>query len=344
MHNVESRLELLQEGLVIRTLLLLGLCSHAIAQSSSVDWRFAQPDADVKMTVDVQALLKCDAVTKAIEQFKAQAKDNAAQIELGLTIARSIDRIAVSARQPSENNTDALVLVSGSFDPALITGFFPKTGKSKVKAIGPHSILIGEGDSFDGAVERMSGATSATVADPDPSDIWVEVSGALIAKQAGQSGGPEFPILKDLRNLGIGLKLNDPPELNIALTAANEGASGELANTIQQAILAAPLAFPQLGSAGKGLSVKQDGSSVRVHFVVPPELLAMAQQQASSANLPPQLAPIFSAFGMGDKSAAQPSAEQRKAAQAPQPVQPKNDGKVRIFGLDGGPKEIPAPK
>ncbi len=337
---------------MIRTLLLFGLCSHVIAQSSPVDWRFAHPDADVKMTVDVQALLKCDAVTKAIEQFKAQAKDNAAQIELGLAIARSIDRIAVSARQPDSNNTDALVLVSGSFDPALITGFFPKTGKSKVKAIGPHSILIGEGDSFDGAVERISGAPAAVEADPDPSDIWVEVSGDLIAKQSAQSGGLALPALKDLRNLAIGLKLNDPPEFNIELTTANEGASGELANTIQQAILAAPLAFPQLGSAGKALSVKQDGSNVRVHFVVPPELLALAQQQASSANLPPQLAPFLSAFGVGDKAAAQPNAAQPSSAQsnqaqpkATQPsAQPNNDGKVRIFGLDGGPKEIPASK
>ncbi len=320
---------------MIRTLLLLGVCSYATAQSSPVDWRFAHPDADVKMTVDVQALLKCDAVTKALDQFKAQAKDNAAQIELGLAIARSIDRVAVSARQPGSNDTDALVLVSGSFDPSLITGFFPKTGKSKVKAIGPHSILIGEGDSFDGAVERISGTPAAAAADPDPSDIWIEVSGALIAKQSGQPG---LPVLQGLQNVAIGLKLNDPPEFNIALTAADEAASGELFKTLQQAVMAAPLAFPALGSAGKALSVKQDGSNVRVHFVVPPELLALAQQQAQSANLPPQLAPLLSAFGMGPKDTAQTDVAQ------PNTAQPKNDGKVKIFGLDGGPKEIPAAK
>lgn len=317
-----------------RTLLALSFCAHAIAQSAPVDWRFAHPNADVKMTVDVQALLKCDAVTKAIEQFKAQPNANPAQIELGLAIARSIDRIAISARQPSSTDTDALVMVSGSFDPSLITGFFPSTGKSKVKAIGPHTILIGEGDSFAGAVERISGTPAVEAADPDPSDIWIEVSGAVIAKQAGQPG---LPMLQGLRNVAIGLKLNDPPEFNIALTAADEAASGELVNTLQQAILAAPLAFPALGSAGKALSVKQDGSNVRVHFVVPPELLALAQQQAQSANLPPQFAPLLSAFGVSPKGPAQPDV-------APRAAQPKNDGKVKIFGLDGGPKEIPAPK
>jgi hypothetical protein len=75
-----------------------------------------------------------------------------------------------------------------------------------------------------------------------------------------------------------------------------------------------------------------------LHFVVPPELIAfgqqMAQQQAAaSGGLPAQLLPLLGTLGLGRAPAA--------AAPAPPP---QNGGKIVIYGLDDGPKEIPPPK
>jgi hypothetical protein len=89
---------------------------------------------------------------------------------------------------------------------------------------------------------------------------------------------------------------------------------------------------------------------VRMHMVIPPELVAMAQQQAmaASAGLPAQLAPLLGGLGIGGSAAASKSAAGPKPASSPKPAavatEPpaQNGGKVKIYGLDDGTKEIPA--
>ena len=62
--------------------------------------------------------------------------------------------LAISSRQTGKDQ-DVLVLVTGSFDPYSIQALFPSRGASQVKQLGPRMILIGEGESFAQAVERM---------------------------------------------------------------------------------------------------------------------------------------------------------------------------------------------
>jgi acetamidase/formamidase len=64
----------------------------------------------------------------------------------------------------------------------------------------------------------------------------------------------------------------------------------------------------------------------------------LAQQQAASGGLPAQMTPLLGMLGLGrPASAATPPA----GAITPVPP-PQNGGKIVIYGLDGGPKEIPA--
>jgi hypothetical protein len=332
--------------LVTRALFVLGCCSLAAAQSPSTDWRFAQPDADIKISVNLQALLKSDAISKAIEQGKAQAKDKAGQIDFVIAMLRTIDRVSVAAHQKGPNDMDVLAEVTGSFDPQMIAGFFPSTGKSQVKVVGPHTILIGEGDSFLHAIGRMSGSDASGPGDElEQSDIWIGGNVALLAQQSGQ---PMPPMLQSLRTFSMGLTLSAAPELNLVLSAADDAGAGQILMTVQ--MMAGPLlmATPEVAAAGKAISFKQDGSKVRMHFVVPPELLAMAQQQALSASgggFPSQFAPILGSFGIGGASA--PAAPTKPPTRTPMPGSapaPQNGGKILIYGLDDGPKEIAAPK
>lgn len=333
-----------------RSLLLLGFCSLAMAQSpapgltpfssSPVDWRFAQPDADMKIGINFQALLKSDAVAKAIEQGKAQAKDNAAQIDFALAMLRTIDRVSVSAHQQNTNDMDVLAEVTGSFDPQLITGFFPSTGKSQVKAVGPHTLLIGEGDSFAHAVERMSGAPAPTPTnDLQQSDIWIQADAKMFAQQSAQ---PMPPMLQNLRGLAMGLTLSESPVVDLILNTTDDAAANGLLQTLQ--LMSGPMlaaASPQLASVGKALTFKQDGSNLRMHLVVPPEALAMLQQQAASAGdgILSQIAPMMGGLGIGG-AAASTSKPPVHSAEPP----PQNGGKIKIYGLDDGTKEISAPK
>ncbi len=347
-----------------RTLLLLGFCSLALAQSQpGVDWRFAHPDADLKMTLNVQALVNSPSIAKAIEQSKAQAKDNAAQIQFALAHTADLrshlrigapkgggpdgklPQVGKSTARKAASDMDVLVQVTGTFDPQSIASFFPSTGASKVKVVGPHTLLIGEGDSFARAAERIA-APPLQSDDPvrgDDSDFWISANYAFLARQASGANQPLPALFQSLRDVSIGLNLGglnlgDAPEINMLLTASDAAGAGEILKTFQDAVVQLAQATPMAGAAAKALTMKQDGAKIRLHFVVPPELVAfgqqMAQQQAAaSGGLPAQLLPLLGTLGLGRAPAA--------AAPAPPP---QNGGKIVIYGLDDGPKEIPPPK
>ncbi len=331
--------------LLHRTLLLLGACSLALAQTqTATDWRFAHPDAGIKASVNLQAILNSPAVAKAIEQGKSQAKDNAMQVELALGMLRQVDRVSVSALQKNSKDIDVLVQITGSFDPQLVTGFFPSTGPSKVKVVGPHTILIGEGDSFARAVARMTAGTAPTAGDPlDQSDIWIAASSGFIAQQtAAQANGATQmpPVFKGLRDLSMGFNFGDAPEINLLVNAIDETSAGEMLKAFEEGIAQAGQLNPMAGVAAKALSLKQDGSSLRMHYVVPPELVALAQQQAASGGLPAQLAPLLGNMGIGGFG---PSTNPKPPVSISRPEPPpQNGGKIKIYGLDDGPKELPA--
>jgi hypothetical protein len=339
---------------VARILLVLGFCSLALAQApvtpEGTDWRFAHPDSDMRLSVNLQALLNSPAIAKAIEQGKAQAKDNAMQVDLALGMLRTVDRISVSARQKAAPATkvstngvpdmDVLVQVTGSFDSQLIAGFFPSTGTSKVKVVGPHTILIGDGDSFARAAERMSVAAAPVAHDDlDQSDIWLSASSSFLERQAGGVSSQLPPGFQNMRGMSMGLNIGEAPEINVLLTAADAAGASEMLKIMQDAM---GQVAPMAGPAAKALSMKQDGAKVRVHFVVPPEMVAMAQQQAASGGLPAQLAQLLGSFGLGGFGPGTPSKPPARVI-APEPP-PQNGGKIVIYGLDGGPKQIPAPQ
>jgi hypothetical protein len=319
----------------------------------SVDWRFAHPDSDLRLTINFQALLNSPAVVKAIEQGRAQAKgqakDNAVPLELALGMLKTVDRVSVSARQKAvpagKANTsgapamDVLAQITGSFDPQLIAGFFPSTGTSKVKVVGPHTVLIGEGDSFAKASERMTSGVPAQGDELELNDIWVSARSSFLAQQASGANQPMPPLFQSLRGISLGLNLGEAPEINVLLTTADEAGAGEMLKALQQAA-------PMAGTAVKGLSLKQDGSKIRAHLVVPPETLAsvqqFAQQQAASGDLTTQLAPLLGSLGFGGGGPASSAKPPTRAITPARP--PQNGGKIVIYGLDDGPKEIQVQK
>jgi hypothetical protein len=335
---------------VARILLLFGFCSLALAQAPSqagVDWRFAQPDADIKMSLNVQALLNSPSIAKAIEQGKTQAGNNAMQIDLVLGMLRTVDRISISAHRKADAKAqfdlDVVGQVTGSFNPQLIAGFVPSTSKSKVKAVGPNTLLFGEGDSLSQAAERMTGGMPTPADQQGQNDFWISAGYGFLSQQAKGAGQPMPPLFQSLREVSLGLNLGDAPEINVLLTAADAAAAGEILKMFQGAMGPVGQLNPAAGAAAKALSMKQDGSNVRLHLVVPPEVMAsaqqFAQQQAATAGVGAQLAPLLGSLGLGSFAPAG-SAKPSAGATPPVPPPPAR-GNIVIYGLDGGPKQIP---
>jgi hypothetical protein len=231
-----------------------------------------------------------------------------------------------------------LLQVPGSFDPQLIAGFFPSPVAGKVKVVGPHTLLIGDGDSFAKAAERMT-AAGAPIShrDLEQSDIWIEGSAAILTQQSGQ---PIPPAFQGLKGFSVGLNLGESPEINLSLSASDEASAAGMLKIFQDGVEQLVQLNQTASAAAKPLILKQEGSKIRMHYVVPPELVAMAQQQAASGDLPAQLAPLLGSWGVGGFGGAT-TAKPPVGASRPEPP-PQNGGKIKIFGLDDGPKELPA--
>src|SRR5579871_6325046 len=117
-------------------LLIFGLT--ACVASAQVDWRFAHPNADLRVNVNLQAVLKSPAVAEMVKKAQAGPKDQAAQMQFVMGLLSSVDRVSISARQlgAKAKEPDVLVLIAGRFDPASLQSMFPSTGTSHVKQVG----------------------------------------------------------------------------------------------------------------------------------------------------------------------------------------------------------------
>src|ERR1035438_10001103 len=181
---------------------------------------------------------------------------------------RTVDRISVSARQKGPNDMDVLVQVTGSFDSQLIAGFFPSTGTSKVKVVGPHTVLIGDGDSFAAAEGRLSGPT--ILGDElEGSDLWISAGSDFLVRQMNQQSGQQPTPLPGMRGISMGFNLGtgDAPEINMLLTAIDEAGAGEILKTLQAAMGQMALSTPTAGAAANAPSLNQDGAKIRMHYV-----------------------------------------------------------------------------
>jgi hypothetical protein len=332
-------------------LLVFGLTAIGFSQAQA-DWRFAHPNADVRISVNLQAVMKSPPIVELVKKAQSGPKDQAAQMQFALGLLSSVDRISISARQigaatpakkaQAAGDTDVLAFVTGSFDPAFIQSFFPSTGTSRVKQIGPHSILIGEGASFDQAVLRMAGSPSAGPSDElEQSDIWFSGNAAVMSQPSTSQAMP--PAFKAMRAFSFGMNLGDSTELSMILTANDAAGASQMLKAVRESLgplTQAPQAAAMLEQA---LQIKQDGARLRLHFVAPPELMRMAQAQAASGSFAQQLQPLMGMMGLPGGSATASSA----AAQGPKgtvrtPIvaDPPSNGKIMIYGLDDGPHEV----
>jgi hypothetical protein len=309
-----------------------GVTSVAHAQA---DWRFAHPNADMRISVNLQAVLKSPTITAMVKKAEEGPQDQSAQVHFVLGLLSSIDRVSISARQTSSaslasKDSDALVLVTGSFDPSSIRSMFPSTGAGQVKQVGPHAILIGQGASFTQAVQRMAGPALARPSDElEQSDIWIAGSSALLSQPTSQTVPPAF---KAMRGFSLGMNLGESPEASMILTATTPAAATQMLTAFQEMV--GPLrGTPQAATfLENALQMKQDGAKVRLHFLAPPELMRMAQAQAASGSFVEQLQPLMGMLGLPGSSGA--------ATPAKTPAPPSNGGKIMIYGLDDGPHEV----
>jgi len=276
------------------------------------DWRFAHPDATMVGGIRPSTVLDSPLLAAALADATKKDPSTAAMIGMAGGFLSGVTEIRFSLVDNGTPEPDVIALVSGRLDDVLVSMLAQE--KAKSRRIDANTLLLGNGDSLDKAVQRMSESApvlqSRVLDGIQPLggyDFWI--SGKL----------PRLPItdsLKlNLRGLALGLSMHDNVEMELAMDAATPAMAESLIRSAHEAEATQAAQFK-----GKLLS-SLDGTTARFRLNIPRELAIDAMRSNTRTTQP-----ALSASSAG----------------TPLPPQPKPRRQtIVIQGLDSGPREIP---
>jgi len=302
--------------------------SAAFAQVPAQDWRFAHPGATLVGGFRIKAVLDSPLVNTLIAQ--ATAKDPSSGVMVGMmrSTLGGVTEVRFSIRDMGKGkNPDVLALVSGVMDEAIVGAM--AQGKTTVRRINSNTILVGEGQSLEDAVARMSKPPTglqARALDRSKAlgdyDLWL--SGMI-----PQIPTMTIPMLDTLRGLALGISLQNDLRVEVDLDTTN-------AKTAEDLVSAARRSQVQQPGLGAALQSEVDGSTARFRIELPGDQVIQAVKQGMEQGAGAQ-SPLAGLFGTSLGAAALPSFK----STTPAPAEPMR-GTIRIYGLDEGTREVQA--
>jgi hypothetical protein len=203
----------------------------------------------------------------------------------------------------------------------------------------------------------MSGATAPFIADDlSSSDLWIAGDTGLLRSAASSSltAGAALPAgLNTLKRFALGLNFRDPVQLNMNLSMLNEGEARKML-AMYQLLVAQAADSPDSAELIRAAKVNVDGAEVHFRFSASVSTLqaqikksGLAAGAGSADARAGALATLMSRFGMGTASggvSAAPSVAPAVSSTFARPATPQTPGKIMIYGLDDGPREVGSPK
>ena len=326
---------------------------------SKVDWRFAHPKPDVLLSVNLGNIVRSPYLRESLEQsFNMSSDPDRAKLDAILKMVGSVDRVQISLtgapKTEVKSDPDYLILITGNLDPFVRLMLTQQSKDNTVvsREIAPNAILFGKAAAVDLAAQRMSGATAPFIADElSSSDLWIAGDTRLLRSASGMSPNGLPPGLDTIKRFALGLNFRDPVQLNANLSMLNEDEAKKML-TMYQLLAAKAADSPDSAELVKAVKASVQGAEVHFRFSAS---LSMLQGQMKKSGIGAAaasddvragaLATLMSRFGMGPSSAPQatPSIAPVAPAAAPRVVPPP-PGKIMIYGLDDGPREVGAPK
>jgi hypothetical protein len=325
----------LMRSLALASCFLVGsaFAQVPVTQAQSQDWRFAHPGATMVGGFHVKAVLDSPLVNTLIKEAdKNPSPGYSAAFVFGMMRAQfgEVSEVRFSVLDMGKGqNPNVLALVSGALDDANIGGMVGvmTQGKTNVRRINANTLLVGEGQSLEDAVARMSKpATGLQARALDRSkalgdyDLWL--SGMI----------PEIPtmtipMLDSLRGLALGMSLQNDLRVEVDLDTTN-------AKTAEDLVSAARRSQVQRPGVGAAMQSEVDGNTARFRIELPGDQVIQAVKQEMEQGAGAQ-SPLAGLLGQ-----SLPTFKSTTPAPAA-PAEPMR-GTIRIYGLDDGTREIQA--
>ena len=353
--------------------LMLAAALSATAQTNA--WELGHPDAKLLMGIDLKSLRESTVGQSIREQMHAKpaaiatpSPFQASFQAMAFGILDQIDRVFLSspanAAVGAKNNPPFLLVVEGRLPMAQMKLFLqgtarpyrgvqvyrttrdtiktssPKTNTTQmdttsVAVLDDGTLLLGDEKSILAALDRRGRAlppASALLARAQElastHDFWA-IADAPLSKFQPASASPGNPlasaltsqIASQIKGIELGFSLRNGFQFELSLATESEAAALQMSQLVSSQIQMAMLAQatrPEEAEMVRKLQIGAEGNRMRVNLALTADELR--QLQAAQA-----------ARAMAAASTPQPAAR---------PAKPATPGKIIIYGLDGGPREI----
>ena len=325
-----------------------------LANAADADlWRWVHPEAKVILGVDWKRAKESPAGQLFQKQLKESDKSSA--LAKGIPFLGTVDRILFSSPGGMDGrgkDSRLLIALDGEIDRELMKRNMvdgtvierfsgvdllippPDKGENMIAAvINERTALLGDRASieqvlegkapFDNAGLRSRGERMAA-----GNEIWL-VSAAPPLKSAPQ-GIPMPGNLDSIKALDLGISLASGFGLNASMRMADAEKARGFAAGIQMLsslMISNQKAPPELADIARSLQVAQDGSQVTMNLNIPLEVLEKGMLRAKSG---------FETMGR-EAVAGMLSGQMPKPSKTREPERTT----IRIYGMEGGVKEIP---
>ena len=340
-----------------RTLIVLATAAANLT-AQTVPWELGHPDAKLLMGIDLKSLRESAVGQSLREQMKAQpaARPTPAPFQasfqaMALGIFNQIDRVFFSspanATASAKNNPPFLLAVEGRFPTEQIKPFLQgtsrryrtaevyrtsKTDTTSVALLDGGTLLMGDEKSVLAAIDRRGRALppastllARAQALASTRDIWI-IADAPLSQFELASTSASNPLAaqfaSQIKGVDLGVSMHDGVQFELNLATESDAVATQLSQLLSLQIQTSALAQsnqPGVAEMVRRLHVDADGNRMRVNLALTADEFAQQMRAAQAAR------------AMAATTNPPPAAR---------PVKPATPGKIVIYGLEGGPREI----
>jgi hypothetical protein len=336
--------------------LAVALPVSGIAQTNT--WELGHPDAKLLMGIDLKGLRDSAAWQAFQEQLKAHPFPPPANGTQGAILGfagqmlNDVDRILISSpaskTATSTANPPFLIALEGTLPLPQLLAFLPGTSHryhevdvfrgtkatdASIAMLDTRTIVMGDEKSVLTAIDRRghslppaSALMKRAQALASTHEFWVIAEDSLSKFQpagAGLTNPMAAQIASQVKGIDMGLSVHDGFQFEMSLATESEAAAAQMSQLLSSQISLAMVSqanHAQAAEMAKRLHVDTEGTHMRLSFALTAEEFAQQLQTAQAALA-----------ARSSEPAAQPVKPQPK---------PATPGKVRIYGLDEGVREI----
>jgi len=348
-------------------LCLTGIAMAAGSTSHPTFWRYAHPEAKVLVGVEWHRLSGAalvDQIRKELPpglNFRSVA--NVGDVEM----LRDIERVFLSspgAPKGKKETAKFVAAIQGKFDLAKVRQFIVKQGAAPavhrgvallistrknddqcMALVSPQVLLVGHRAAVEAALDHHAAASPLAQQTKlyqragelsAANDIWVV--GTMSPADLAGSDMPQAEMLKDVESFEASLSLQTGLGLQVSLnTKTGEGAQA-IANTVRGILAVAAMqgqSDPQAAEFLKKVKITSDPSRVSLAISLDQAELAKGIKSFRARAETAEVARV----DVRPKLAGATIVNDGPAA--PAPAEPLRPQVIRIFGAEGGPREIP---